>query len=134
MAQGICFAIPVNTAKFVASRLIRDGRIRRSYVGIGGQTVELHRRLVRHYNLPAESAVLVIGVEPHSPADRAGLREGDLVVSFAAQTVEGVDDLHRLLTDERMNVATTVTVLRRTDKLDLPITPEESPARGGPLG
>jgi S1-C subfamily serine protease len=134
MAQGICFAIPSNTARFVASRLMRDGRIRRSYIGVGGQTVHLHRRVVRFHDLAKESGVLVIAVEPQSPAAKAGLREGDVIVAMDHQAIASVDDLHRLLTDERMDVAVPLTVLRRTDKLDLAITPEESPARGGPLG
>jgi len=77
-AQGICFAIAIDTAKYVAAWLIKDGRIRRSYIGVGGQNVPLHRRLVRHYQLPVSSGVLVISVSARSPAHRAGLREGDL--------------------------------------------------------
>src|SRR5580765_6071218 len=81
-AQGICFAIPINTAKWVAARLIRDGRIRRSYIGMGGQNVPIHRKIVRYYNLPADRGVLVLGVEPNSPAQKAGLTDGDLIVAL----------------------------------------------------
>ncbi len=125
-AQGICFAIGINTAKFVAGRLLRDGRIRRSYVGISGQTVPLHRRLVRFYDLPNESGALVLSVEENSPAKRAGLRSGDIVIALEGQSVAGVDDLHRLLTEVRVGVSCALTVLRWTEKLDLHVVPEEA--------
>jgi S1-C subfamily serine protease len=125
-AQGICFAIAVNTAKFVAGRLIRDGKIRRSYIGVAGQNVPLHRRVVRFHRLPVEQGVLVVSVEGNSPAEKAGLREGDLIVGYAAQPVSGIDDLHRLLTDERLGVRSQVTILRGTEKELLWIVPEES--------
>ena len=125
-AQGICFAIGINTAKFVAGRLLRDGRIRRSYVGISGQTVPLHRRVVRFYDLPNESGALVLSVEEKSPAKRAGLRSGDIIIALESQSVAGVDDLHRLLTEVRVGVSCPVTVLRWTEKLDLHVVPEEA--------
>jgi S1-C subfamily serine protease len=125
-AQGICFAIGINTAKFVAGRLLRDGRIRRSYVGISGQTVPLHRRVVRFYDLPNESGALVLSVEENSPAKRAGLRSGDIIIGLEGQSVAGVDDLHRLLTEVRVGVSCPVTVLRWTEKLDLHVVPEEA--------
>ena len=125
-AQGICFAIGINTAKFVASRLLRDGRIRRSYVGISGQTVPVHRRVVRFYDLPKEAGALVQHVEENSPAKRAGLREGDLIIALEGQPVAGVDDLHRLLTEVRVGVSCSLTVLRWTEKLELKIIPEEA--------
>src|SRR6266516_1499032 len=100
-AQGICFAIGINIAKFVAARLIRDGRITRSYIGVGGQNVPLHRRLVRHYQLVAPSGVLVISVASGSPAARAGLREGDVMIEFNAQPIPSIDALHKLLTADR---------------------------------
>lgn len=125
-AQGICFAIGINTAKFVASRLLRDGRIRRSYIGISGQTVPLHRRVVRFYDLANETGAMVLSVEETSPAKRAGLRDGDIIVALEGQPVAGVDDLHRLLTDVRFGVPSGITVLRYTEKLDLRIVPEET--------
>jgi len=125
-AQGICFAIGINTAKFVTSRLLRDGRIRRSYVGISGQTVPVDRRVVRFYDLPKETGALVQHVEENSPAKRAGLRTGDVIVALEGQPVAGVDDLHRLLTEVRVGVSSTLTVLRWTEKLDLKIVPEEA--------
>ncbi len=128
-AQGICFAIGINTAKLIAAQLIRHGRVRRSYIGVAGQNVPLHRRFVRSYNLPAETGVLVASVEPNSPARRAGLREGDVIVAFAGESVAGIDDLHRLLTEERVGVRSEVTVLRGSERMTLAILPEETPGR-----
>jgi S1-C subfamily serine protease len=125
-AQGLCFAIGINTAKFVASRLLRDGRIRRSYIGVEAQTVPLHRRLIRFYDLPQESGVVVLGVNEGGPARRAGLREGDVIVALDAKPVAGVDDLHRLLTDANVGVSSALTVLRYTERLELKVTPEEA--------
>jgi S1-C subfamily serine protease len=125
-AQGICFAIGINTAKFVASRLLRDGRIRRSYIGVSAQTVPLHRRVVRFYDLPKEMGAVVVGIEENSPAKRAGLREGDIIVALEGQPVAGVDDLHRVLTDIRVGVNCSLTVLRWTEKLELKVVPEEA--------
>jgi len=124
-AQGICFAIGINTAKFVASRLLRDGRIRRSYIGVSAQTVPVHRRVVRFYDLPKETGALVLSVEENSPARRAGLRDGDVIVALEGKPVAGVDDLHRVLTDVRAGVSCSLTVLRYTEKLELRVVPEE---------
>lgn len=124
-AQGICFSIGINTAKFVASRLLRDGRIRRSYIGVSAQTVPIHRRIVRFYNLPKETGVVVVGVEPNSPAHTSGLREGDVIVALDEKPVAGVDDLHRLLTDAQVGVRCTLTIIRHTERLTLFISPEE---------
>jgi S1-C subfamily serine protease len=122
-AQGICFAIGADTAEFVASHLIRDGRIRRSYVGLMGQGVPLHRRIVRYFDLPNESGLLVESVIAGGPAQRAGLRERDIIVRFAGQPVSGVDDLHRLLTAERSGVAAEVEVVRGTELRKLSVVP-----------
>jgi S1-C subfamily serine protease len=129
-AQGICFAIPVNTAKWVAARLIRDGRIRRSYIGIGGQNVPLHRRIVRFYNLENDGGVLVLNVEPNSPAARAGLLDGDIVLRMDEHVIETIDDLQRQLTEERVGKSSTLQVIRRTEKLELTVTPSEAVRRG----
>jgi S1-C subfamily serine protease len=125
-AQGLCFAIGINTAKFVAGRLLHDGRIRRSYIGVQAQTVPLHRRLVRFYDLPQESGVIVTSIEDKSPARKTGLREGDVIIALDGKPVAGVDDLHRLLTDARVGVSSSLTVLRYTEKLTLKVVPEES--------
>jgi len=125
-AQGICFAIGINTAKFVASRLLRDGRLRRSYIGVSAQTVPVHRRVVRFYDLPKDMGAVVVGVEENSPAKRAGLRENDVIVALEGQPVAGVDDLHRVLTDVRVGVSCSLTILRWTEKLELSVVPEEA--------
>lgn len=122
-AQGICFAIGADTAEFVASRLIRDGRIQRSYIGVMGQGVSLHRRLVRYYDLPFESGLLLENVVPDSPAHLAGFRERDVIVRFAGLPIANVDDLHRLLTYERSTVPCEVELIRGTDLLKVTVIP-----------
>src|SRR3954471_24618198 len=129
MAQGICFAIPANTAQFVAARLIRDGKIRRSYIGFAGQNVPIHRRIVRFYNLPLETGVLVVSVEKNSPGERAGLRQGDLIVAFNNQPIGSVHHLHKVLVGEQINVTASLTIVRHTEKLELRILPAESRAQ-----
>ena len=124
-AQGLCFAIGINTAKFVAGRLLRDGRIRRSYIGVEAQTVPLLRRVVRFYDLPRESGVIVVSVANGSPAQKAGLREGDVIIALDGKPVAGVDDLHRLLTDARVGASSVLTVLRWTERLELRVVPDE---------
>src|SRR5438445_766204 len=94
-AQGICFAIGINTAKFVAGRLIKDGKIRRGFIGVSGQNVPLPRRFVLAHNLPVESGIQIVAIERNSPAARAGLREGDVIVAYGEQPITGIDDLHR---------------------------------------
>jgi len=125
-AQGLCFAIGINTAKFVASRLLQQGRIQRAYIGVEAQTVPLHRRIVRFYDLAKETGVMVVGVANSSPAQKAGLQDGDVIIAFAGQPVAGVDDLHRLLTDAHVGVKSPLTILRRTERLELAIVPQES--------
>ena len=128
-AQGICFAIASNTAKFVAGWLIKDGKIRRSYIGVAGQNVPIHRRIVRFYGLPLETGVLVVSVEKNSPAERAGVREGDLIVAFNDQPIGSVHHLHKILVGEQIGVGASLTIVRHTEKLELPILPAESRAQ-----
>ena len=125
-AQGICFATSIDTAKFVASRLIRDGKVSRSYIGLAGQNVPLPRRIVRYYNLAVESGILVVSYDENSPAKKAGVLEGDLIVGFCDQPIAGIDDLHKLLTEERIGRKSSLVVIRRTEKLTLEVVPEES--------
>jgi S1-C subfamily serine protease len=129
MAQGICFAIASNTARFVVSELLRHGKVRRSYIGVAGQTVPLPRRFVRHHNLSAESGARVMSVEPGSPAAKAGLVSGDIVVGLGAEAVTGVDALHRLMTADRIGERIPLEVLRLTRKLTLTVEPAARPAR-----
>ena len=131
-AQGLCFAIGVNTAKFVAGGLIKDGRVRRSFIGVAGQNIELQRRTVRFHDLPQEYGVLVLSVEKRGPAETAGLEADDIIVGFDGHPIAGIDDLHRLLTEEKIGIKTKLTVIRRTKKLDRDITPAESIPRRVP--
>jgi S1-C subfamily serine protease len=124
-AQGICFAIGINTAAFVAGRLIKDGRITRSYIGIAGQDVPLHRRVVRFFGLEVERGILAVSVEPNSPAERARVREGDVIIGFGDHPIAGIDDLHRLMAETPAGVPAPLTVIRRTEKLVFEIVPEE---------
>lgn len=128
-AQGICFAIASNTARLVAGWLIRDGRIRRSYIGVAGQNVPLHRRVIRFYNLPLETGVLVVSVEKDSPARSACLREGDIIVGFNDRPIGTIHDLHKMLVNEQIGVPTKLLVIRHTEKLELSVLPAESPVR-----
>jgi S1-C subfamily serine protease len=122
-AQGICFAIAANTAGFVMGKLIHEGRVRRSYLGVAGQNVPLHRRVVRFHGLSTDSGVFVVSVEPNSPAARAGVRDGDLIVAYADQPISGIDDLHRMLTEEQAGVGATLTIIRDLEKQTLQVEP-----------
>lgn len=128
-AQGICFATSIDTAKFVASRLIRDGKVSRSYIGLAGQNVPLPRRLVRYYNLVVESGILVVSFEESSPARKAGAREGDIIIGFDDHPTAGIDDLHKLLSEDRIGIKSALVVIRGTEKLKLEVIPEESQSR-----
>ena len=125
-AQGICFATSIDTAKFVAGRLIRDGKVSRSYVGLAGQNVPIPRRIVRFYNLKVESGILVVSFEQNSPARNAGVREGDIIIGFDDRPIAGIDDLHKLLTEERIGHKSTLVVIRNTSQLTFDVVPEES--------
>jgi len=125
-AQGICFAIAINTAKFVAGQLIKEGKIRRSYIGVAGQDVPLPRRVVRFHSLPVSGGILVVAVENGSPAQRAGVLEGDVIVGYGDQPIAGIDHLHRVLTEKQVGVRSSLTVIRKGEKRVLAIVPEES--------
>jgi S1-C subfamily serine protease len=128
-AQGICFAISIDLVRFVASTLMQHGRVTRGYLGIAGQNARLRRHIVRRFELPNETGVLVLSVERGSPAERVGLKEGDIVVGLAGEPVAGVDDLHRLLTGERVGVALELVLLRNGDRTLLSVEPAASPSR-----
>jgi len=125
-AQGICFAIGIDTAKHVIGWLVRDGRIRRSYIGVGGQNVKVHRRVVRHHHLPVESGLLVVHLDSGGPGERAGVRDGDVIVEFAGRPVAGIDALHKLLTEETIGKACPLVIVRHAEKVNLEIVPAES--------
>jgi S1-C subfamily serine protease len=128
-AQGICFAIASNTAERVAIALIREGRVRRAYLGISAQDLQLPRRIVRHFDLPRESGARVEAVTRDSPAALAGIRSGDVIVALGDAPIAGVDDLQRLLTGGRIGDTLDVVVLRRDRRLALTVTPRESSQR-----
>src|SRR5882724_1387288 len=125
-AQGLCFAVAVNTAKFIAGHLIKYGRIRRAYLGVGGQTVTIPRFVVRSQQLKTETGVLVISVEKQSPAERGGLQEGDVIVALDDSILRSVDDLHRLLTEARIGSICDLTLLRRSQKISLSVVAQEA--------
>jgi S1-C subfamily serine protease len=124
-AQGLCFAIASNTVRFVASRLMRDGRIRRSSIGVAGQQIPVPRGLARAAGIAAASGVAVASVEKESPAAAAEFREGDVIVRFDGELIAGIDDLHRQLNDERIGNPVDVTVLRNGERVELRVTPRE---------
>ncbi len=126
-AQGLCFAIAVNTAKLVAAQLMRHGRVERAWIGMAGQDVPLPRRLVRFHHLPAPSGVMAASVEPGSPAQRAGVIRNDVIVGFGGTPIAGLDDLQRMLTGERVGAPSDLTLIRGTDQLTLEIVPAARP-------
>jgi S1-C subfamily serine protease len=132
-AQGICFSIPVNTAKLIASKLIKDGKISRAYFGIAGQVLDLAKNALRIHQLSGSRGVMVAHVETSGPATKAGLEVGDVIVEFnsppdsgrAGNRIESIDDLHRYLTSEVIGKEVHLTVLRLDKKISIRITPEE---------
>jgi S1-C subfamily serine protease len=118
-AQGLCFAVPAATAQVVVPHLIRHGRVRRSYIGIGGQTVPLPVRVIRHYGLGQTRGVLVVQVEPQSPASAAGLEPGDILLRLAGHSVASLDDLVRLLSNEPLGREIPLDLLRTYHPLTL---------------
>ena len=129
MAQGICFATAIDTAKWVVSELLRNGRVRRSYLGLAGATTQLSRRVVRFFDLAGELGLRVESVEPQGPAHLAGIEAGDLIIGLGEHRVAGVDDLQKLLDETLIGKHTSITLLRRTRKLELAVTPVETPVR-----
>ena len=124
-AQGVCLAIPINTAKFVAVRLIAYGKVKRSSIGVGGQNVKLQKNVQRKHELMSSGGVLVMAVEEGSPAQKAGLAEGDVIVEFNNQPINGIDDLHRILTEDLIGKKAEVLIIRAGETQTLEITPRE---------
>jgi S1-C subfamily serine protease len=128
-AQGICFAVASNTANFVLGELVRHGRVRRAYIGIAAQQLALSRRRRHAAGLAQENAVMVASVEPGSPAERAGLRSGDIILALDGRVVTGADDLIRLLAGEKIAQAIEIDTLRSGDRRTLSLVPAERPCR-----
>jgi S1-C subfamily serine protease len=128
-AQAICFAVAVDIASLVIPELLRHGRVRRGYLGVGGSTLALDRRIVVSLGLPQAQAVRILSVEPGSPADRAGLRTGDLLLGMDGQPLESVDRLYQALQPERVGRDCVVKLLRpgTTQPLYLTVRPLEAP-------
>lgn len=122
-AQGICFAIASNIAQFVAGRLIKNGRVIRSFIGIAGQSVPIPRRVARWHRLDIEKGCQVASVESNSPAQAAGLMKGDTIIKFDGQIVLGIDDLHQLLNENRVNKQIMITLIRNGKIREKAITP-----------
>jgi S1-C subfamily serine protease len=129
-AQGLCFAIAANTAQWVAGLLIRDGKIRRSYLGLAGQNITIHPRLVRYHKRQKNQGILVAGTEADGPARQAGLTDGDIIVAFKGSPIYNIDDLHRALVGAEIGIESPLTVIRGTELVDLLVVPEELPPRG----
>ncbi len=125
-AQGICFAIASNTAEMVAAWLIKDGRVRRSWIGVMGQTAAIHARIARFHRLKTDQGILVLGVEPGSPAAVAGLREGDLLIAFKGEALASIDDLQRRLVGSEIGMESAISILRGTERVELRVRPAET--------
>ncbi len=126
-AQGLCFAVGIDTAKYVASQILQHGRVQRSWIGIAAQNVPLPRRLVYEYKLPASSGVMATSVDPEGPAGKAGLREGDIIMGFASETVSGIDELHRLLSADRAGNRLPLLALRGVQLVVVTVMPTHRP-------
>jgi S1-C subfamily serine protease len=126
-AQGLCFAVGIDTAKYIASQILQHGRVHRSWIGIAAQNVPLPRRLVYVYKLAASSGVMATNVDPEGPAGKAGLRDGDILVSFAGETVSGIDQLHRYLSADRVGSLLSLSALRGVRLLDFMVMPTQRP-------
>jgi S1-C subfamily serine protease len=124
-AQGICFAVPVSTAQFVIPQLLGEGRVRRAWIGVAGQTIQLSRRRVQLSHLSATSAVLVTDVIAGGPADIAGIRSRDIILSIGDVVLTGVDDMQRVLTRDQILRTSRATLLRDGNQITLSLTPAE---------
>jgi S1-C subfamily serine protease len=124
-AQGICFAVSSATAQFVVSQLMKYGKVRRGHLGIAGQNIKLPRPLVLKHSLQNDSGIVINMVEENSPAAKAGLHEGDVIVGYDSNPITGIDDLHKLLTEQKVGVKSSLTILRNPERVTLEITPAE---------
>lgn len=124
-AQGICFAIPANAARIVAEKLIKDGRIRRGYLGMTGQDITKESQIIKTLGIECEKGVMIVGIDKDGPADKAGLTRYDIITALDDGPVETVDDLHRILIENRIDTNVSLTVIRMSEKLSVEIVPEE---------
>lgn len=129
-AQGICFAIPSSIAEFVADRLIKEGKIRRGYIGIAGYDIHPDSHIVKSWNLSAKKGIVIAKVQANSPGEKCGLHEGDVIVGFNGQDIANVDDLHRLLSRDSIGIKSELAVMRQTNRLTLEVVPEELNVEG----
>jgi len=127
MAQGLSFAIPIDTAQWVVPQLLTRGRVARAYLGFAGQQRPLDRRLARAHQLSNSQAVEIVAVEARGPASVAGARNGDLLVAVNGRPVGTVDDVHRMLVGWPIRAPLTMTVLRGVARFDFTVTPAETP-------
>lgn len=128
-AQGLCFAIPASTALRIADALVREGRIKRAYIGVAGQDVAFRPEAIERLKLPTKAGLLVLETDPEGPAAKAGVHRGDVVIGFDGRDVESIDDLHKMLSEERISKRSSLAVLRQEEVLELTIVPEEAGQR-----
>lgn len=129
MAQGIGFAIPANTAQWVVSQLLTHGRVRRGFLGIAARTRPVNRRTARFYGKKKESAIEVLSVERNGPAAKSGLHMGDYIIAINGREASTIDDLHRFLSEGLIGETLTLTIIRRTEMIEIPIIPIEAENR-----
>ncbi len=128
VAQGIGFSIPANTARYVISQLLTHGRVRRGYLGISARQRPIDRRLVRYHDLPFDTAVEVVSLDPGAPAAAGGIRAGDVIVTLNGKGVRSVDDIHRLLAEEEFGTTISIALVRGKDLLEVPVIHAEAAA------
>jgi len=124
-AQGICFAIPSHIAEFVAGKLIESGRIRRGFIGMAGFDLSSDSHLIKSWNLSVDRGILVVQIKDQSPADRAGLLRGDVITAFDGKEISNIDDLHRLLSEDRIGKTSELSVVRHLQNMNLQVVAEE---------
>lgn len=127
-AQGICFAVPINTARLILPDLLRHGRVIRGYLGLSGRQVPIPHAIGRRVGIELGSGVEVVGLEQGGPADVAGLDIEDIIVSAADESITSVDDLHRFLTAHPVGKPASLSILRHGRRLDIRVSPAEYPA------
>ena len=131
MAQGIGFAIPADTARWVASQILTQGRVRRGFLGLAAQQRQLDRRLIRFHHLSGDYGVEVTSVDRQGPAGRVGIKEGDLIVLVNGQVTASVDDVHRILAEWPIGKPLPVVVIRGDERIEVSVEPAEARQNSG---